>query len=41
MFGINDPGIWFAYLLALGFTLACVLYGILNWNAGGDEMHGG
>ena len=40
MFGINDPQIWCAYLLALGFTLACMVYGLLNWNSGGDEMHG-
>jgi hypothetical protein len=41
MFGINDPSIWFAYLLALGFALACVLYGLMNWHDGGDETHGG
>jgi hypothetical protein len=41
MFGIHDPQIWFAYVLALGFALACVAYGLLKWNDGGDEMHGG
>ena len=35
MFGIPDPQIWIGYLLALGFTLACIVYGYLNWNRGG------
>ncbi|WP_328590975.1 symporter small accessory protein [Methanofollis fontis] len=42
MFGISDPGIWMGYLLALGFALACVVYGLLNWNNGvGGDRGGG
>jgi hypothetical protein len=40
MFGISDPQIWFAYLLAVGFAIACVVYGLLNWNKGGEEENG-
>jgi hypothetical protein len=36
MFGIDDPQIWVAYIITVGFALACVLYGILNWNKGGE-----
>ncbi|WP_366929899.1 symporter small accessory protein [Methanocalculus sp.] len=37
MFGIPDPYIWIAYLLAIGFAGLCVLYGLLNWNNGEVE----
>ena len=37
--GIPDPQIWIGYGLAIGLTLACILYGILNWNNEGEE-HG-
>jgi hypothetical protein len=37
MFGIPDPTIWIAYLLAIGFACACVLYGIVNWNKGDSD----
>lgn len=36
MFGIPDPQIWIAYLLCIGLALACILYGLLNWNKDGD-----
>ena len=39
VFGIEDPAIWVGYGLSLVLTLACVIYGILNWNRGGRE-HG-
>ncbi|WP_255668331.1 symporter small accessory protein [Methanooceanicella nereidis] len=39
MLGINDTWILMGYILTIGFTLACILYGLLNWNKGGDE-HG-
>ncbi len=32
--GIDDPGIYMGYLLAVLSLLACVVYGILNWNKG-------
>ncbi|WP_394357932.1 symporter small accessory protein [Methanoculleus caldifontis] len=40
MLGITDPSIWVAYVLAIGLTLACILYGLLNWNKGLDDSHG-
>ena len=36
IFGIQDPVVAGAYLLALLGMLACVIYGLLNWNRG-DE----
>jgi len=41
MFGIPDPSIWIGYLLALGFTLACMGYGLLNWKNGMEEEQDG
>ncbi|HNX16864.1 MAG TPA: hypothetical protein PKM50_00885 [Methanoregula sp.] len=35
VFGIPDPQIVLGYGLAIGFTLACIVYGLLNWNKGG------
>ncbi len=32
MFGINDPGIWLAYLLALVCLIFSIWYGIAHWN---------
>jgi hypothetical protein len=38
--GIPDFWIWSAFLLCLGSTLACVVYGVVNWNRGADnESH--
>jgi hypothetical protein len=34
--GIPDPQILLGYGLAIGFTLACIAYGLLNWNKGGN-----
>lgn len=34
MIGIDDPGIYMGYLLAILSLLACVVYGIMNWNKG-------
>ena len=39
LFGISDPQILLGYGLAIGFTLACVVYGLLNWNSG-EHDHG-
>ena len=36
MFGIPDPAIWLGYLLAILSLVACVVYGIINWNKGSD-----
>lgn len=35
--GIADPWIWGGYLLCILATLLCVVYGILNWNKGGED----
>jgi hypothetical protein len=34
--GINDPWIAAAYLLCIASTLLCVVYGLVNWNRGGE-----
>ena len=36
MLGINDPWIWGVYLLCIISTLLCVIYGLTNWNKGGE-----
>ena len=36
MLGINDPWIWGVYLLCILSTLLCVIYGLTNWNKGGE-----
>jgi hypothetical protein len=37
LFGIPDPQILIAYGLAIGLALACIVYGILNWNKEGSK----
>lgn len=32
MFGIEDPGIWIAYLLAFVCLVFAIWYGISRWN---------
>ncbi|MCY1722854.1 hypothetical protein OU798_21075 [Prolixibacteraceae bacterium Z1-6] len=34
MLGINDPGIYLGYLFSILGLIACIVYGILNWNKG-------
>ena len=36
MFGISDPGIWLAYLLAFA-CLLFIWFGITTWNKEDDE----
>ncbi len=36
MFGLQNFGIWSVYLLCILSTAACVVYGIINWNKGGN-----
>ncbi len=36
MFGIPDLTILTAYLLCILSALACLVYGLLNWNKGGE-----
>mgnify|MGYP007050237420 FL=1 len=35
--GIDDHWIWGAYVGCILVTLLCVVYGILNWNKGGED----
>jgi hypothetical protein len=35
--GINDPWIWGAYIGCILAMLLCVVYGIVNWNKGGED----
>lgn len=37
MLGIPSPSIFLAYLLSVLSAVACVIYGIVNWNKGGEE----
>lgn len=37
MFGINDPGIWLAYLLALASLAYSIWFGITMWNKEDNE----
>ena len=37
MLGIPDFWIWGAYLLCLLSMVACVVYGMVNWNRGGED----
>jgi hypothetical protein len=34
MLGIEDPGIYTGYILAILSLLACIIYGAMNWNKG-------
>jgi len=34
--GINDPWIWGVYLLCILSALLCAIYGLANWNKGGE-----
>jgi hypothetical protein len=38
MLGIDDKYVSMAYLLCIGSTLLCVLYGLINWNRGEDVV---
>jgi hypothetical protein len=37
MLGLYDAGVILGYVFTIVFMLACVLYGILNWNKGGSQ----
>ena len=38
MLGIDDPWIVAAYLLCVASAVLCVVWGIVGWNRGGDEV---
>ncbi len=37
MLGLGDWGVSLAYLLSLGATLLCIVYGYINWNKPSQE----
>jgi hypothetical protein len=37
MLGINDPWILLVYLLCILSAVACVVYGLVNWNKGAEN----
>lgn len=37
MLGIPDFWIWSAYILCILSAAVCVIYGLYNWNKGGDN----
>jgi len=38
--GIPDFWIWSAYVLSILSAVACVAYGLYNWNKGGEDEAG-
>ena len=37
MFGIDDPGIYIAYLMMIGCLIFSLIYGIVKWNEKDEE----
>jgi hypothetical protein len=37
MLGFDDGWIFAAYLLCILSAVVCVVYGLVNWNKGGDD----
>lgn len=40
MFGFGDLGVTLAFLLTLGATALCVIYGLRHWNDTGEDRRG-
>lgn len=38
MFGIDSVGVGMAFGLTILSTILCVIYGVINWNKGSDEV---
>ena len=38
MFGIEDFWVSLAYLLCIGSAVLCVIYGLITWNSGAEEI---
>jgi len=38
MLGIEGGWVALAYALCLLSTLICIVYGLINWNKGGEEL---
>lgn len=39
MFGIEDPGIWIAYLAGFACLVFAICFGIANWNKGDEDIN--
>jgi hypothetical protein len=39
MLGIEDPGVWLAYILCIASVIFCVVYGAQNWNKGDEPVY--
>ena len=39
MLGLEDPGVWSAYVLCVLSVIFCVLYGFANWNKGDEPVY--
>jgi len=39
MLGLEDPGVWSAYILCILSVIFCVIYGIVNWNKGDEPVY--
>ncbi len=37
--GISDPSIWLVYLLCILSALFSLIYGLVNWNKGDEEVY--
>ena len=38
LLGMGDFSIFLVYILCIASALACVLYGIINWNKGAEPV---
>ena len=38
MLGIEDKWVALAYILCIASALVCVIYGVLNWNKGDEDV---
>ena len=39
MLGLEDPGVWCAYVLCIVCVIVCVIYGAVNWNKGDEPVY--
>ena len=39
MLGIESKGVLAAYLLCIASAVLCVVYGLINWNKGAEEVN--
>jgi len=37
IFGITDPAIILGYVLSIGLAIACIVYGLWNWDREGAK----